>query len=93
LETVTSDYYKVIYEKGTKHVENFTDYEAVNATNPYYDMRNGYLYLYPMPTANITDGLKILASVTLPDLETTSTEADIFPNHQQLRQFQDVIVA
>jgi hypothetical protein len=29
----------------------------------------------------------------LPDLETTSTEADIFPNHQQLRQFQDVIVA
>lgn len=92
-ETTTSDYYKVIYEKGTKHVGNFTDYEAVNATSPYYDKRNGYLYLYPTPTANITNGLKILASVTLPDLEATSVEADIFPNHQEMRQYQDVIVA
>lgn len=92
-ETSTSDYFKVIYEKWTKHVDWFTDYEAVNAVNPYYDKRNGYLYLYPTPTENITDGLKILASVTLPDLETTTVEADIFPNHQQLRQFQNVIVA
>jgi len=92
LETATSDYYKVIYERGTKHVDWFTDYEAENAVAPYYDKRNGYLYLYPTPTANITDWLKILASVTLPDLETTSAEEDIFPNHQQMRQFQDVIV-
>lgn len=93
LETATSDYYTVIYEKGTKHVDKFTDYEAVNATPPYYDKRNWYLYLYPTPTASITDGLKILASVTLPDLTTSSVEADIFPNHQEMRQFQDVIVA
>lgn len=56
-------------------------------------MRNGYLYLYPTPLVNITNGLKILASVTLPDLLTTSVETDIFPNHQEMRQFQDVIVA
>lgn len=93
LEEATSEYYKVIYERGTKHVDWFTDYEAVNATKPYYDKRNWYLYLYPTPTANITDGMKILASVTLPDLETTSIETDIFANHQQLRQFHDVLVA
>jgi hypothetical protein len=65
----------------------------LNATTPYYDKRNGYIYLYPTPTENITDGMKILASVTLPDLETTSTEEDIFPNHQQLRQFHNVLVS
>lgn len=93
LETATSAYYKIIYEKGTKHVAWFTDYEAANAVNPYYDKRNGYLYLYPTPTTNITNGLKVLASVTLPDLLTTSTETDIFPNHQQMRQFQSVMLA
>ena len=93
LQEATSEYYTVIKERGTKHVDWFTDYEALNATTPYYDKRNGYIYLYPTPTENITDGMKILASVTLPDLETTSTEEDIFPNHQQLRQFHNVLVS
>jgi hypothetical protein len=93
LQEATSEYYKVIYERGTKHVDGFTDYEEQNAVTPYYDKRNGYLYLYPTPTENITDGLKILASVTLPDLETTTLETGIFPNHQQLRQFHNVLVA
>lgn len=89
----TDDYYTTIYEKGTKTVDRFTDYEALNASTPYYDKRNGYLYLYPTPTEDIDDWLKILASVTLPDLETTSTEDEIFPNHQQLRQFHSVLIA
>jgi len=93
LETTTSDYYTVIREKWAKHSTRSSDYEEENANPPYYDMRNGYLYLYPTPLVNITNGLKILASVTLPDLLTTSVETDIFPNHQEMRQFQDVIVA
>lgn len=93
LEKSTDEFFTPIYERGTKHVDWFTDYEAENATAPYYDKRNGYLYLYPTPTENITDWLKILASVTLPDLETTTVEANIFPNHQQLRQFRNVIVS
>jgi len=88
-----SDYYTTIYERGAKHVDLFTDYAATNTVTPYYDKRNWYIYLYPTPTENITNWIKILASVTLPDLTTSSTEDDIFPNHQQLRQFHNVLVA
>lgn len=93
IKSSTDTYYTVIYEKGSKHDTKSTDYEAINANPKYYDKRGGYVYLYPTPTENVTNWLKILASVTLPDLETTSAEDDIFPNHQQLRQYHSVLVA
>lgn len=92
-EASTDDYYEVIKQDWAKWKEKYTDYEAVNANPKYYDVRWGYVYLYPTPTANVTDWMKMLASVTLPDLETTSLEDDIFPNHQQLRVYHNVLVS
>lgn len=89
----TDEYFTVLKEKWEKYTDKFLDYDAVNASPMYYDKRNWYIYIYPTPPANVTWGLKILWSVTLPDLETTSTEADVFPNHQELRQYSSVLVA
>lgn len=91
-DETTDDYYEVLKQEGVKWKERYTDYEAVNANPMYYDKRGGYVYLYPTPADDITNWIKILASVTLPDIDSTATEDEIFPNHQQLRVYHNVLV-
>lgn len=50
-----------------------------------YQLKNGSIYIYPTPTEDITDGLKIEGFVNLPDVTVSSTEADIFGENTALR--------
>lgn len=42
-------------------------------TSPYYDMQGQYVYLYPFPDANVTDGLKLWVAREVDEFTTADT--------------------
>lgn len=44
-----------------------------SVSEPYYDVHGSYIFLYPIPTANVTGGLKIWASREIDEFTTADT--------------------
>lgn len=59
----------------------------LSAWDAFYDVKDGSIFLYPTPTANITEWLKVQAVITLPDLLTTDTSSSVFPRSSELREY------
>lgn len=68
-----------------------TDYISDKEYNPFYQIRWGSIFIYPTPTENITNGLRIEAKTNLPDITTSSIEADMYGEHTELRDFIQLI--
>lgn len=85
-------YYQPIYPCPTKDFNKYIDeLKATQSTSQaFFTLKNSSLFVYPAPTESVTNWLTVEAIVTLPDLTTTSTEADIFPN-SELRDYHYII--
>lgn len=75
-------------------IQNYKTSDArlqANASNPFYEFREGSIFLYPTPTESVTNWLKIYWVKSLIDLVAWSAETTIFPNHSELRQFHQIV--
>lgn len=88
----TDTYYKPIYPCPTNNFDKYIDElrDTNNTSKAFFTLKNSSLFLYPAPVESVENWLTVEAIVTLPDLTTTSTEADIFPN-SELRDYHYVI--
>lgn len=57
----------------------------------FWEYKRWNFFIYPTPTNNVTNGIKIYIVKSLKDLTTSSVEADIFPWQSILRQFHYLI--
>lgn len=60
-------------------------------SNGLYEIQDSSIFLYPTPAEAVTNGLKAQVILTLKDISDTSTEAEIFPWHSELRTRHHVI--
>lgn len=67
------------------------DYVAVNGVKPFYEIKDGSIFLYPTPTEAVVDGLVIRNTQNLPDITVSSVENDFFGQRTELRTFVQVI--
>lgn len=58
--------------------KNSADYSAVNEAEPFYEIKDGSIFLYPTPTEAVVDGLVIRYTKNLPDITVASVEGDFF---------------
>lgn len=59
----------------------------------FVEIKDGSLRIYPAPSNDVVWGLKVEAIVSLLDLETDSTESDIFPYNSELIDYHDIIAS
>lgn len=85
-------YYKPINPCPTNNFDKYIDELRANnnESQAFFTLKNSSIFLYPAPKEAVVNGLTVEAIVTLPDLTTTSTETDIFPN-SELRDYHYVI--
>jgi len=67
------------------------DYISANQANPFYEIKDGSIFIYPTPSEAITDGLVIRNTQNLPDITVASTEWDFFGQRTELRTFVQLI--
>jgi len=76
--TDTSEYTLAKY-LDTDSLDKDSDYYKTNQSksSPFYDIKNNSLFIYPSPTEDITDWLRIKSLLKSSDLIISSTEDDI----------------
>lgn len=57
-----------------------------------FEFRENSLFIYPDITNAVTGGLLAYAIVALKDIASGDAETDLFPNHQELRQYHELLV-
>lgn len=65
--------------------------DSISTGDAFYEYREGSIFLYPTPTENVTNGLKVYAIKALIDLVAGSAETTVFPKHMELRQYHHLI--
>ena len=87
-----TNYYKADdFDIGTRNrsvaTNNLNDFTT---SSPYYDLQGGSLFLYPIPTANVTNGLKIWGTRAVTDFTANDlTAGTASPGFDSL--FHDII--
>lgn len=65
--------------------------ENKSGARPMYEKKEWSVFIYPVPSENVTDGIKIHGTKLLIDLAASGAETTIFPNHPELRQYHYII--
>lgn len=95
IETKRSDtdsYHKLTQGSNLNTNNTLTELSAnTNKSNGLYEIQDSSIFIYPTPTVAVTNGLKSQVILTLKDISDTSTEAEIFPWHSELRTRHHVI--
>lgn len=90
----TDDYHELIDLWSAINKDNSEEYirENTSQTKAFYEFKDGSIFIYPEPTNTVTWWLKVYAITDLIDLTSGDAETDVFPNHQNLRQYHHVLV-
>ena len=65
--------------------------DFTNTSEPYYEVNDSSLWIYPSPKNDVTDWLKVSTITNMIDLVVWEWEETIFPDHTELRQRHYVI--
>lgn len=80
------DYYRanpIAPTQNQKHTDILENNQLTS--QPLFEIRKNKIYIFPMPKANVTDGLQIDFRATRPNYQLTDTEEDIpFPRQEHI---------
>lgn len=87
----TQTYFEKLGRSMTDLNNDSIDEQAITVDYNFAQIKDGSLFVFPAPTVAVTDWLMIEAIVSLVDLTATDTEALIFPNNTELRDYHEII--
>ena len=91
---LSADSYKTLINADT--IQNYDKSDVYTQENqstqtPFFDLRDGSIFIYPKPTEAITGGLKVSGITTVIDLLAWWAETSVFPRNQDLRDFHHIL--
>lgn len=90
----SDDTYRTLMDASTisnyQYSEDYID-DNLHKKDWFFDIKENSILLYPTPTEWVTGGLRVSATLTLPDLTSAGTESDIFPWNSELRRYHEVL--
>lgn len=91
--SVDDDYFKEVNPWTTNNTWYATDELEVklDKLNAFFQIRDSSIFIFPKPTENVNNGLRLTSIVNLVDLTVNDTEILIFPQHSELRQYHPII--
>ncbi len=81
--------YRMKYRSNTSDNKSLYDRELYWSHT--VDIKDSSLFIYPTPTHDVVDGLRVQAITTLKDLLITDTESAIYPWHSELRPYHSIL--
>jgi len=82
------DYFEKLLLRSVNLFPDSREYlaERTPESSWFFDIKDSSLWIYPVPTEDVTNGLKVSTITNMVDLTTTSTEEEVYPDHTDLRQ-------
>lgn len=89
-----NDTYRTLVQASTlSNYDRSTDYLEANlhSNEWFFDIKENSIFIYPIPDEDVNAGLKIHATITLPDLQTWDWEDKVFPWNTELRRYHEIL--
>lgn len=89
----TDEYKKVLWADTLSNYSNPEQYlrDNTSTANPFYDIRDGSIFIYPEPEEAVTGWLAIYGTISLIDLVSAWAETTIFPINPELRDYHNLL--
>lgn len=87
----TDEYTKISEWNSNLSIDSIDQLASDGNYEQFYQIRDGSIFIYPAPTESVSNGLKIEALISLPDLTVTSVSTAIFPKNTELREYHYII--